>query len=306
MTCASCVARVEKKLSRLPGVVATVNLALERAHVTVDPAADVDTQTLIDTIRAAGYDATVLVATPRPPTGEMRRQTPDATSERRVWRATSHLASAQGRGGARLVGAVVLTVPVVGISMVPGWQFPGWQWVVAVLSLPVVTWAAWPFHQAAARAARHGSSTMDTLVSMGVVAATVWSWWALVFGGAGRIGMTMHATLWPAAGAGRHGTAELYFEVGAVVTTFLLAGRYAEGRARRRAGDALRALLDLGAKEVTVLDSTGLDSPGDAAGLHPRSGAVLGTGVVGMGDAGAGVDGVGGSGLYGIGTNARR
>jgi len=155
---------------------------------------------------------------------------------------------------------------VVLVSMVPGWQFRGWQWVVAGLSLPVVTWGAWPFHRAAARAARHGSSTMDTLVSLGVVAATVWSWWALVFGGAGHLGMTMHPVLWSAAGAGHTGAPELYFEVGAVVTTFLLVGRYAETRARSRAGDALRALLDLGAKDVTVLDGTGPDIAGSSPG----------------------------------------
>src|SRR5690606_3012956 len=127
------------------------------------------------------------------------------------------------------------------------------------LALPVATWAAWPFHRAAYRAARHGASTMDTLVSIGVVAATAWSLWALLLGGAGELGMRMTPTLFPAAGAG-HGTTmpELYFEVAAVVTTFLLAGRYAEHRSRRRAGDALRALLDLGAKDVALL-TTGPD-----------------------------------------------
>src|SRR5690606_522369 len=124
------------------------------------------------------------------------------------------------------------------------------------LALPVATWAAWPFHRAAYRAARHGASTMDTLVSIGVVAATAWSLWALLLGGAGELGMRMTPTLFPAAGAG-HGTTmpELYFEVAAVVTTFLLAGRYAEHRPRRRAGDALRSLLDLGAKDVTLLET---------------------------------------------------
>jgi Cu+-exporting ATPase len=159
----------------------------------------------------------------------------------------------------RLRVATVLTVPVLLLSMVPAWQFRGWQWLVAVLALPVATWAAWPFHRAAVRAARHGASTMDTLVSIGIVAATGWSLWALLLGGAGELGMTMTPTLWPAADDGMGGhMPELYFEVAAVVTTFLLAGRYAEHRSRRRAGDALRSLLDLGAKDVALI-VTGAD-----------------------------------------------
>lgn len=293
MTCASCVARVEKKLGRLPGVTATVNLALERAHVTVDPDADVDPQTLVDTVRAAGYDATVLLATPKTDTeAEAPPQTAAATTGQTSERTTEAPGGATDpdpsedgftaspptpdlRGAStarRAVIAAVLTVPVVAISMVPALQFRGWQWLVALLSLPVVTWGAWPFHRAAARAARHGASTMDTLVSLGVIAATVWSWWALLFGGAGQLGMTMHPSLWPAASAGHAGTPELYFEVGAVVTTFLLIGRYAEERARRRAGDALRALLDLGAKDVTVLgpDGAGRRVPVDSLTVGTR------------------------------------
>src|SRR5690606_29243927 len=148
----------------------------------------------------------------------------------------------------------VLTVPVLVLSMNPATQFPGWQWVVTARAMPVVTWAAWPFHRAAARAARHGASTMDTLVSLGVIAATLWSLWALLLGGAGEIGMRMQPTFWPGAAAGAtHAVPEIYFEVAAVVTTFLLAGRYAEHRSRRRAGDALRTLLDLGAKDAALL-----------------------------------------------------
>jgi Cu+-exporting ATPase len=146
--------------------------------------------------------------------------------------------------------SAVLAVPVVALSMIPALQFDGWQWVVAVLALPVVTWGAWPFHRAAWRAGRHGSSTMDTLVALGVIAATAWSLWALLFGGAGEIGMEMRPTLVPSA-AHPGATPELYFEVAVVVTTFLLAGRYAEYRSRRRSGDALRSLLELGAKDVT-------------------------------------------------------
>jgi Cu+-exporting ATPase len=154
----------------------------------------------------------------------------------------------------RLRVATVLSVPVLLLSMIPPLQFTGWQWLVAVLALPVATWAAWPFHRAAARAARHGASTMDTLVSIGIIAATGWSLWALLLGGAGELGMTMTPSLWPAADShGGMAMPELYLEVAAVVTTFLLAGRYAEHRSRRRAGDALRALLDLGAKDVALL-----------------------------------------------------
>jgi len=152
----------------------------------------------------------------------------------------------------RLVLTAPPTVVVVLLAMIPAWQFTGWQWVVAVLSIPVVTWGAWPFHEAAFRAARHGSTTMDTLVSLGVVASTLWSWWALLFGGAGMLGMRMQMSLIPrAAEAGGH--AEIYFEGACVIVLFLLIGRYAEARTRYRAGDALRSLLELGAKEATRL-----------------------------------------------------
>jgi Cu+-exporting ATPase len=299
MTCASCVARVEKRLNRVPGARATVNLALESAHVELAPAPDgtvPDGAALVAAVQAAGYDATVTArrgsaAAPAPEPTEAARhahpghsaehpgRTPDAPSAGEhhagmdpVEHALSGHAMAPGhemepdedtsaptdaRGTdlrRRLRVATVLTVPVLLLSMVPAWQFRGWQWLVAVLALPVATWAAWPFHRAAVRAARHGASTMDTLVSIGIVAATGWSLWALLLGGAGELGMTMTPTLWPAAdaGMGSH-MPELYFEVAAVVTTFLLAGRYAEHRSRRRAGDALRALLDLGAKDVALL-----------------------------------------------------
>jgi Cu+-exporting ATPase len=152
----------------------------------------------------------------------------------------------------RLIVSAILTAPVVLLSMVPPLQFMGWQWLVAALTLPVVTWGAWPFHRAAFNSARHGSSTMDTLVSLGVTAASLWSLWALLLGGAGELGMRMEVSLLPRASEpGMH--PELYFEVAAVVTTFLLAGRYAESRSRRRAGDALRSLLSLGAKDAARL-----------------------------------------------------
>ncbi|MFC8190078.1 heavy metal translocating P-type ATPase [Cellulomonas sp. NPDC057328] len=330
MTCASCVARVEKKLNRVPGARATVNLALESAHVELsDPGPDAPAPTvdaLVAAVRSAGYDArrtggtggtgtvggdapahearTDEADTDATRTGETRSHgadghpgAPGGTPAPAVAQgapagpgaapvhhgthpdpdepAAGHHRGAHDHGGIdgfsdddtsapvdargtdlrrRLRLATVLTVPVLVLSMVPATQFRGWQWLVAALALPVVTWAAWPFHRAAARAARHRASTMDTLVSIGVVAATAWSLWALLLGGAGELGMRMEPTLLPAQAAGHGpGMPELYFEVAAVVTTFLLAGRYAEHRSRRRAGDALRALLDLGAKDVALL-----------------------------------------------------
>ena len=275
MTCASCVARVEKKLNKVPGAEALVNLATETARVTLTD--DVDVATLVAAVESAGYTARVtrramphaahagagsagaktVVGLASGPEGDAGRSgTADPASE-------DTSAPEPDRGEdlkRRLRLAVVLAVPVVLVSMIPALQFRGWQWVVAALALPVVTWCALPFHRAAWRAAKHGASTMDTLVSLGIIAATTWSLWALLFGGAGELGMEMHPTLFPwlsSAGAGSD-VPELYFEVAAVVTAFLLAGRYAEYRSRRRAGDALRALLTLGAKDVALL-TTGSD-----------------------------------------------
>ncbi|MBN9326775.1 MAG: cation-translocating P-type ATPase, partial [Cellulomonas sp.] len=255
MTCASCVARVEKRLNRVPGVQATVNLALEQAHVRVEvpeggSPADVDA--LVAAVQAAGYDAHPIVHEPAMTDEEIAAVT-GGMGMGMGEEDTSAPTDARGTDlRRRLRLAAVLTVPVVLISMVSVLQFRGWQWVVAALALPVATWAALPFHRAALAAGRHGSSTMDTLVSLGIIAATAWSLWALLLGGAGELGMHMRPTLIPSRAHGMT-TPELYFEVAAVVTTFLLAGRYAEHRSRRRAGDALRALLDLGAKDVSVL-----------------------------------------------------
>ncbi|WP_298459031.1 cation-translocating P-type ATPase [uncultured Cellulomonas sp.] len=300
MTCASCVTRVEKKLNRVPGASATVNLALESAHVELtvpdDAAGIAGEDDLIAAVRKAGYDARVTARGERAGhPGTATAPAPDPTAAAGATAAAGTSGEAAGPGplvapgtatephptpapgpvvddvpddGAdlsapttdrgtdlrrRLRVSAVLTVPVVVLSMIPALQVSGWQWVVAALALPVVTWAAWPFHRAAARAARHGASTMDTLVSIGIVAATGWSLWALLLGGAGTLGMRMQPTLWPRADHAGTGMPELYFEVAAVVTTFLLAGRLAEHRSRRRAGDALRALLDLGAKDATLL-----------------------------------------------------
>ena len=152
---------------------------------------------------------------------------------------------------ARLIVSAPLGIAAMLLSMIPAWQFTGWQWVVAAASIPVVTWGAWPFHRAAFAAGRHGSTTMDTLVSLGVIASTLWSWWALLWGGAGMLGMRMQMSLIPRAAHAGH--AEIYFEGACMIVVFLLTGRYMEARARYRAGDALRSLLSMGAKEATLV-----------------------------------------------------
>ena len=151
----------------------------------------------------------------------------------------------------RLIVSAPLGIAAMLLSMIPAWQFTGWQWVVAAASIPVVTWGAWPFHRAAFAAGRHGSTTMDTLVSLGVISSTLWSWWALLWGGAGMLGMRMHMSLIPRAAHAGH--AEIYFEGACMIVVFLLTGRYLEARARYRAGDALRSLLRMGAKEATLI-----------------------------------------------------
>ncbi len=209
MTCASCAAKIERGLNRLDGVRATVNFVVEQAHVDHDPT--VDARDLIDAVETTGYHASVLEHT----------------------RPGDHLDHDVPEDGLRprLIVATALAVPVVALSSVPGWQFPGWQWLVLALATPIVFFSGRSFHAAALNGARHGTSTMDTLVSLGTLAAYLWSVFVVV------------------TGTGAH----LYFEVAVVVTVFLLAGRYAEGKAKRSAGSALRALLSLGAKEATVL-----------------------------------------------------
>ncbi|KAB7845505.1 heavy metal translocating P-type ATPase [Streptomyces mobaraensis] len=235
MTCASCAARVEKKLNRMDGVVATVNYATEKAQVTYD--AGVTVADLVATVEATGYTA----APPAParPADGGDEDTADraADGELRPLRE-------------RLITAVVLAVPVVVLSMVPALQFEYWQWLCLTLTAPVVTYAAWPFHRAAVTNARHGAATMDTLISLGTSAAFLWSLWALFLGHAGMPGMTHSFELTIARGDGAE---NIYLEAAAGVTAFILAGRYFEARSKRRAGAALRALLELGAKEVTVL-----------------------------------------------------
>ena len=184
-----------------------------------------------DTVTAPSNEAT-LASAPTPQVGEGTRA--HATDLRR-----------------RLIVSAPLGILAMILSMVPAWQFTGWQWVVAAASIPVVTWGAWPFHRAAFAAGRHGSTTMDTLVSLGVISSTLWSWWALLWGGAGMLGMRMHMSLIPRAAHGGH--AEIYFEGACMIVVFLLTGRYLEARARYRAGDALRSLLRMGAKEATLV-----------------------------------------------------
>ncbi|MEU8466091.1 heavy metal translocating P-type ATPase [Streptomyces sp. NPDC029003] len=234
MTCASCAARIEKKLNRMDGVEATVNYATEKAKVTFD--AEVSVADLIATVEATGYTA----KEPAPPRSG-GAPGDDAAAEER----DELLPLRQ-----RLVTAVVLAVPVIAMAMVPALQIDYWQWLSLTLAAPVVTYAAWPFHRAAWTNARHGAATMDTLISVGTTAAFLWSLWALFFGTAGTPGMT-HAFEFTIART--DGAGNIYLEAAAGVTAFILAGRYFEARSKRKAGAALKALLELGAKEVTVL-----------------------------------------------------
>ena len=255
MTCSSCVSRVEKKLGRLDGVDASVNLALETATVHVP--AGVSDQQVVETVEKAGYGA-VLKNAP----GVDDAGGPDGSDAmtRVAGREASSLRSPESLRR-RLLVAAALSLPVFVISMLPGFQFPHWGWVVAALSLPVVTWAAWPFHRSAAVNARHLTSTMDTLVSLGVSAAYLFSLWNLLR----EPGMTAGAMLGHAMDMSGH---QLYFETGALVTAFLLLGRYLEARAKARSGEALRALLELGAKDAVVLRD-GVETSVPAEQLRP-------------------------------------
>lgn len=231
MTCASCAMRIEKKLNKLDGVSATVNYATEKAKIIVPEG--YDAALLIAEVEKTGYTAEL------PTTKETKKDSapdgddPELTSLRN-----------------RLIASVILSVPVIALAMVPAWQFTYWQWASLALAAPVILWGAWPFHKAAWTNLKHGAATMDTLISMGTLAALSWSLYALFFGTAGVPGMThpFEFSLAPSDGA-----ANIYLEVGAGVTMFILAGRYFEKRSKKQAGAALRALLELGAKEVSVL-----------------------------------------------------
>ncbi|MEU4692576.1 heavy metal translocating P-type ATPase [Actinoplanes sp. NPDC023714] len=226
MTCASCASRIEKKLNRMDGVTATVNYATEKATVTVD--GQVTTADLIATVEKTGYTAA-------------EEKKPEITEESDPLRT-------------RLLVSITLSIPVILLAMVPAWQFDYWQWLSLTLAAPVVVYGGYPFHRAAAINLRHGAATMDTLVSLGTLAAFGWSLWALFFGTAGEPGMThpFQFTVERTDGAGN-----IYLEAAAGVTTFLLAGRYFEHRSKRRAGAALTRLLELGAKDVTVIRDGG-------------------------------------------------
>ncbi|GAB3185604.1 heavy metal translocating P-type ATPase [Nesterenkonia halophila] len=237
MTCASCASRIEKKLNRLDGVTAWVNYATEKARVEAASPGDREAlvERLVDTVEKTGYQAEPSA----PPAQAEAGDGAEARTDREL------------RGlRRRLVVAAVLTVPIVAWAMVPALQFDHWGWASLVLSLPVVGWAGWPFHRAAAVNARHGAATMDTLISLGTLAAFGWSLYALVLGSAGEASMRHAFTFFPAES---EATSAVYFEVASAVTTFLLLGRWFEKRSKRRAGSALRDLLQMGAKDVAVL-----------------------------------------------------
>ncbi|WP_410871678.1 heavy metal translocating P-type ATPase [Nocardia sp. A7] len=231
MTCASCANRIEKKLNKLDGVTATVNYATEKARV--DFTGDVSPEALISTVEQAGYTAALPVPK-KPDTTDEPAAEADPTASLRT----------------RLLVSLVLTVPVIAMAMIPALQFTNWQWLSLTLAAPVVIWGALPFHQAAWTNLKHGTATMDTLVSMGTLAAFGWSLFALFWGTAGTPGMKhpFEFTI-----ARMDGTGSIYLEAAAGVTTFILAGRYFEARSKRRAGAALKALLEMGAKDVALL-----------------------------------------------------
>lgn len=238
MTCASCATRIEKALNKVEGAQAEVNYATERATVTGNA---LSTAALLSAIEQAGYSAEVHTD-------------------------TSQANEGSGELLRRLIISGSVSLPVMVLSMIPVLQFPYWQWIVAALALPIVIWGAWPFHRAAAINARHGVAAMDTLISLGVLSASGWSLYALFFGGAGAVGMTMTLSLFGTPGEGSN---EIFLEVAAAVTTFMLLGRYLEHRAKRDAGAALRALMESGASEATVLR-------GDAEVLVPIGQVVVG------------------------------
>ena len=232
MTCASCANRIERKLNKLDGVTATVNYATDTASVHYEDGIGVEQ--LIAAVEAAGYHAALPTAEEE--TGQTSETDPAAALRN------------------RLIISAMLSVPVLLIAMIPALQFDNWQWLSLQLATPVVLWGAWPFHRAAWANLQHATATMDTLISVGTLSAWLWSLYALFFGTAGENGMRMAFDLIPSSGGGAN---EIYLETAAIVTTFILAGRYFEARAKGRAGAALKALLELGAKDVAVLEPDG-------------------------------------------------
>jgi P-type Cu+ transporter len=253
MTCASCANRIERRLNKVDGVTATVNYATERATVQYDPHT-VEPEQLIGAVEAAGYGAQLPASDAAPAAGD--DEDPTAPLRR------------------RLIISGLLSLPVLLIAMIPAFQFDNWQWLSLNLATPVVLWGAWPFHKATWANLKHGTATMDTLISVGVLSAWLWSLYALFLGDAGMPDMRMSFDLIPKQGGGAD---EIYLETASVVTTFVLAGRYFEARAKRRAGAALTALLELGAKDVAVVDAGGAErrvpveqlQPGDRFVVRP-------------------------------------
>jgi Cu+-exporting ATPase len=244
MTCASCANRIERKLNKLDGVTASVNYATEKATVAYD-AATVAPEQLLGAVEAAGYTATLPATAPEAPAGEEERD--ELAPLRR-----------------RMLVSLPLALTAFLISMVPALQFDNWQWLVLQITTPVILWGAWPFHHAAWQNVKHATATMDTLVSLGTLTAYAWSLYALFLGDAGMTGMTMSFELIPDGSGEEH----IFLEVGAVVTAFLLTGRYFEARSKRRAGAALKALLELGAKDVAILDTGGTERRMPIEQLH--------------------------------------
>ena len=235
MTCASCAAHVEKGLNKVEGVTATVNFATERATAEVAPG--VTPAELVAAVEGVGYSA--VVADDDLPRDALDDEDGDAVDDDET-RSLRH----------RLAVSAVLSAPVVALAMIPRLQFDNWQWLSFALAAPVVVWGGWPFHRAAWASLRHGATTMDTLISMGTLAAFGWSVYALFFGDAGEASMRMPFDLTIER---TEGAQEIYFEVAAGVTVLILLGRYLEARAKRRSSAALRALLALGAKDVALL-----------------------------------------------------
>ncbi len=240
MTCASCANRIERRLNKLDGVTASVNYATEKATVDYDPLT-LGADELVSAVESVGYQAALPATGPQDRDGHEHQGADD--------RAAAEL-------GRRVVICAVLSLPVLLMAMIPALQFEYWQWLSLQLATPVVIWGGWPFHRVAWANLKHGAATMDTLISLGVLSAWLWSMYALFLGNAGMPGMTMPFQLVPERGAG---TDDIYLEVAAVVTTLILLGRYFEARAKRRAGAALKALLELGAKDVAVLDASGVE-----------------------------------------------
>lgn len=244
MTCTSCSGRVERKLNKLDGVEATVNFATESASVSYDPT-KVDADRLIETVRGAGYDAFTM--------GDQHASAVDSGPEEDTEVVGDRHEQAREAEAtdlkSRLIGSTILSVPVVAISMIPSLQFMNWQWALLVMSTLIYFYGGAPFHRATLTNLRHGSTTMDTLVSLGTTAAYLWSLWALFFGNAGHPGMVMEMSLLPR----RDGMDHIYLETIAVVITFLLLGRWFEVRAKGQSSAALKSLLDMGAKDAAVI-----------------------------------------------------